>query len=80
MEFGIEINREFEETIKSKLKGSTHSLFKESEIKFDYREPDYEYINTARELLPYRFADPVAIDKKVDPSRLRFGLRIEMQI
>ncbi len=67
---GYEINREFEANIKQKLAlGPSDS---ETTYLVDDSCPD----RTAYDRLPYVFSDPVKLDQKADPRRLKFGSRI----
>ncbi len=72
---GYEINQEFIEIAKRKLKinqadiaGTTYEFHKD-EINID---PEEEFKN-----LPYRFVDFQKFDKKVDPKKLQFGSKID---
>jgi modification methylase len=60
---GYEINREFEANIRSKL-GDTQVDFAT-----DLSRPSPDDYAT----LPYLFKDPLMLDKKADPRKLRFG-------
>ena len=72
---GYEINRQYIEKIKEKLKVNqsdiegTEYVFLEDSIKTDF--------NRQIEKLPYIFKDPHKLDKKIDPKKLQFGSRID---
>ncbi|MBF0228222.1 MAG: thermonuclease family protein [Desulfamplus sp.] len=75
---GYEINPEFIDVVKHKLKTSQS----------DNLETKYEFLRDAIKLnpnnfenqilmLPYIFKDPNKLDKKVDPKKLQFGSKID---
>jgi len=74
---GYEINNDFLPIIKEKLGLKQSTIFqdvtleivKQEELKRDFKEEI--------EKLPYIFKDPIKIDKKLDPRKLRFGSRID---
>lgn len=72
---GYEINRQYIEIIKKKLKVNqpdiegTEYIFLEDSIKTD--------LNKQIDKLPYVFKDPHKLDKKIDPKKLQFGSRID---
>jgi len=72
---GYEINHEFISIIKQKLNVSqsdllgTEYIFLIDSVKTD--------LNKEIEKLPYIFKDPLKLDKKIDPKKLRFGSRID---
>ena len=72
---GYEINRQYIEKIKEKLKVNqpdiegTEYVFLEDSIETDF--------NRQIEKLPYIFKDPHKLDKKIDPKKLQFGSRID---
>ena len=67
---GYEINRDFEETICGKVGESTDDVHIEYVV--DESQPDKQ----AFDRLPYRFVDPLKLDKKADPRKLKYGSRI----
>jgi site-specific DNA-methyltransferase (adenine-specific) len=70
---GYEINKDFRNTIENKL--STESnLF--SEAVSDYSEDTSRSDAPSLDNLPFLFRDPLKLDKKTDPRRLRFGSKI----
>jgi len=75
---GIEINRDFEKTIRAKFGGAGVQIFDETLIEYEYQEPDEKLIELSRQGLPYLFKDPVAINRKIDPSKLNFGSKVSM--
>jgi len=72
---GYEINRQYIEKIKEKLKVNqpdiegTEYVFLEDSIKTNF--------NRQIDKLPYVFKDPHKLDKKIDPKKLQFGSRID---
>ncbi|MCX8022134.1 MAG: DNA methyltransferase [Syntrophorhabdaceae bacterium] len=72
---GYEINQEYIEKAKEKLKVfqpdvlGTEYIFLEDNIPTD--------LNRQIEKLPYIFKDPHRLDKKIDPKKLQFGSRID---
>jgi site-specific DNA-methyltransferase (adenine-specific) len=68
---GYEINEEFLPVIKGKLKIKDKGLdiIRQKKIKIDLKKEIKK--------LPYIFIDPLKLDKKVDPRKMRFGSRIE---
>lgn len=74
---GYEINKEFLSIIKEKLgtKQCTTSQYASIEI-IKREEPRIDFKEKI-EKLPYVFKDPVRLDKKVDPKKLRFGSKID---
>lgn len=77
---GYEINEDFLPIIKEKLNFKQGAIFqdasletiKQKELKTDF----YEEIKK----LPYIFKDPIKFDKKMDPKKLRFGSKIDLQV
>ena len=76
---GYEINQNFLPIIESKLNIDDSTLFNEDEIKIIYQKElktDWkERINKN----PYIFHDPINFDKKIDPTKLKFGSKINME-
>ncbi len=70
---GYEINKEFAPIINEKLNGS-RSMFDDFELKF---YEDTQGVNQTFNDLPYIFADPHRMDKKVDVKKLQFGSKID---
>jgi len=74
---GYEINKDFLSVIKTRLEDSEPSLFpKDIQYKIQKNmETDWQKeIDT----LPYIFSDPVKFDKKIDPNKLKFGSKINV--
>ncbi len=73
---GYEVNPEFVPIIKEKLNVKQLDLtgsefqFAEDKITSD--------LGSSIASLPYRFSDPHELDKKIDPRKLQFGSRIDM--
>jgi len=74
---GYEINKDFLSVIKTRLEDSEPSLFPkdiqykiEKNIKTDWQKEI--------DALPYIFSDPVKFDKKIDPNKLKFGSKINV--
>jgi site-specific DNA-methyltransferase (adenine-specific) len=74
---GYEINPAFTSVIKNKLKIAQPNIFGNATFEFILREK--QDIDFSKEIaqLSYKFCDPHAFDKKVDPRKLKFGSRIE---
>jgi len=74
---GYEINKDFLSVIKTRLEDSEPSLFpKNIQYKIQKNiETDWQKeIDTS----PYIFSDPVKFDKKIDPNKLKFGSKINI--
>ncbi|MEW5795901.1 MAG: site-specific DNA-methyltransferase [Candidatus Zixiibacteriota bacterium] len=67
---GYEINRRFEDHIADRLRAGD-SLFTRATVEYvlDASRPSTESLVS----LPYQFRDPLMLDKKTDPRKLRFG-------
>lgn len=74
---GYEISPTFIPIIKTKLKISQHDIFGDATCDFVTRQQTYKNLDKDIELLPYKFADPHQLDKKIDPRKLKFGSKIE---
>jgi site-specific DNA-methyltransferase (adenine-specific) len=74
---GYEINAEFLPIIKSRLARYENDLFPN---RIQYRKQDLPEVDWEKESekLPYRFADPIKFDKKVNPHQLKFGSKISL--
>ena len=75
---GYEINRDFIETVKVRLKKYQQSgLFgSKSDIRYKETEQQASDWNLAVKNLPYQFQDPLQVDKKMDPRKMKFGSRV----
>ncbi len=75
---GYEVNKDFLPIIKSKIEGHEPSLF---EYDVQYREQTLPEIDWQEEInaLPYIFSDPVGLNKKIDPNKLKFGSKISVE-
>jgi len=74
---GYEINEDFLSVIKARLEDNEPSLFRKN-IQYKTQkniETDWEKEITS---LPYVFSDPIRFDKKIDPNKLRFGSKINV--
>ena len=71
---GYEINKAFAPVINEKLNSNQLSFCNESNVIFI---EDKEGVNHTFEDLPYIFADPHRMDKKVDIKKLQFGSKID---
>ena len=67
---GYEINRDFESNIKERL-SAQRDLFSPFQLSFS-RDPSTS-VQADYQRLPYLFRDPLCLDKKTDPRKLRFG-------
>ncbi|MBM4169421.1 MAG: site-specific DNA-methyltransferase [Ignavibacteria bacterium] len=74
---GFEINPSFASVIKNKLKIAERDIFGDATFEFiTQHDRDIDYSKEIARL-PYRFRDPHALDKKIDPRKLKFGSKIE---
>ncbi len=76
---GYEINAGFQSVVKDKLGLKDKSFF--DKVSFELamnREDEIDWKQRIK-TLPYIFSDPVKFDKKVDPRKLQFGSKINMQ-
>ncbi len=75
---GYEINESFEPIIKEKLGLRKIGLFDKNTVEFF--KPKRQNINyfEQRKDLPYIFHDPVHFDKKIDPRKMTFGSKIDI--
>ncbi len=74
---GCEISPTFIPIIKTKLKISQHDVFGDATYDMTTQQQGYEGFTKDIESLPYKFADPHELDKKIDPRKLKFGSKIE---
>ena len=74
---GYEINAEFIPIIKNKLQTKRHSLFG---AKYEFMEQGNLNVDFNKKIkqLPYIFKDFHAFDKKIDPRKLQFGSKINI--
>ncbi len=74
---GYEINAEFIPIIKNKLQTKQHSLFG---AKYEFMEQGNLNVDFNKKIkqLPYIFKDFHAFDKKIDPRKLQFGSKINI--
>ena len=74
---GYEINCEYRDTIKQRLKENVRIF--DQEIRIEVVEQQLEKVNFTEEIqsLPYIFEDPVSFERKVDPKLLKFGSQID---
>lgn len=70
---GYEVNREYRDLVSRKLHAGS-SLFGTADV--EWLDDSTEITDREFESLPYRFVDPVMLDKKIDPRKLEFGSRI----
>ncbi len=75
---GYEINEEFVPVIKDKLRIG-QDLYSASEYIIEHAPPCTIDFKEQIAELPYIFKDPLAVDLKVDPKRVRFGSTIDGQ-
>ncbi len=73
---GFEVNPDYEPLIREKVGGSQSGLFQSADIQLEFREEALTDLTDRLEALPYRFVDPVRVDKKVDPRELCFGSKV----
>lgn len=75
--FGYEINPSFIPIIKNKLKIAERDIFGDATFEFVIRKENDIDFDKEIARLPYKFSDPHALDKKIDPRKLKFGSKIE---
>lgn len=75
---GYEINKEFLQNIKDKLKIESNEIFNNS--KFEIVQQDDIVIDFKEEInrASYIFKDPHTLNKKIDVKKLQFGSKIEL--
>ncbi len=73
---GYEVNAEYLPTIKDKIGYTKKTLFKDAEFEFTSAKQTTPITEKLSEL-PYLFRDPLKLEKKVDPRKLKFGSVIE---
>ena len=75
---GYEINGDFLPFIKERV-GCGQSLFSEESV-FEISTQEKLTVSFPEEIqrLPYIFKDPIKVDKKIDPKKLQFGSKIDM--
>jgi len=75
---GYEINEDFLPSIKNKLNSQKDTLFNNYDI--EIVKQNLSGINWNEEVnkLNYIFRDPVKFDKKIDPNKLKFGSKINI--
>jgi site-specific DNA-methyltransferase (adenine-specific) len=76
---GYEINPDFLPLIKEKLGLRQGTIFDEAKFEIVTRNRTDMNYQEAVGRLPYIFKDPVEFDKKIDPRKLQFGSKINMQ-
>ncbi len=73
---GYEVNPQFVEVIRKKLRIDAKLLFPDAGFEFvAQNKPQVDFHQRVSQL-PYVFDDPVQFDKKIDPRKLQFGSRI----
>jgi DNA modification methylase len=70
---GYEVNRDYREMILSKVQ-KQGSLF--NKIELNVCEDRKKISRVVYDKLPYTFKDPLKLDKKIDPRKLKFGSRV----
>lgn len=71
---GYEINREFKQFYEGKV--CDERLFDSAKYEFDVDTDSYCQLVSLQDL-PYRFVDPLKLDKKIDVKKLQFGSKID---
>lgn len=74
---GYEINDSFMPIIKNKLNIAERDIFGDATFEFVIRKENDVDFEKELARLPYKFSDPHALDKKIDPRKLKFGSKIE---
>ncbi len=74
---GYEINEAFLQVIKDKIGAEQKSIF--HDVNFEVIKQKSIRVNLKEEIkkLSYVFKDPIKIDKKIDPKKLKFGSKID---
>jgi site-specific DNA-methyltransferase (adenine-specific) len=75
---GYEINKEYKDLIKKKLGIDQKTIFQYPEIEFRNGIAKKTDFRESIKKLPYLFKDPVHFDKKLDPKKLHFGSKIDL--
>jgi len=75
---GYEINPDFLPIIKSKIGYNQNSLF--DKIKYTFEKQKIQKIDFKKKIseLPYIFTDLIKLDKKIDPKKLQFDSKIDI--
>lgn len=73
---GYELNLEYRGLIEQKIDAVQTGLFSRPRVHVETRTTPITDLDERVAALPYRFRDPVRMDRKVDPRALRFGSRI----
>jgi len=73
---GYEINHEFIPVIEQKMGIHKASLFENSSFELIKQKPLKVNFHDEISKLPYIFKDPLTLDKKIDPKKLKFGSKI----
>ncbi len=74
---GYEINTDFVNTIEKKLGLDAPDMFMNANVAVEFQEDRVRDYSEKISELPYIFRDPVPMQRKVNPKRLRFGSRID---
>ena len=74
---GYEINEDFLPVIKEKLRLKENTIFKEASFEIIKQKKPETEVRKKIENLPYIFKDPIKVERKVDPKKLRFSSRID---
>lgn len=74
---GYEINENFLPLIKEKVGINKEELIKNADFEIIKQKPLKINWNLEISKLPYQFKDPIKIDKKIDPKKLKFGSKID---
>ncbi len=74
---GYEINPSFIPIIKNKLNIAERDIFGDATFEFVVRKENDIDFDKEIARLPYKFSDPHALDKRIDPRTLKFGSKIE---
>ena len=75
---GYEINKDFIPNIEDKLNSQKDTLFGEFEFNFVYQNLHLLDWKNEIKKLKYVFEDPVNFDKKINPNKLKFGSKINI--
>jgi len=74
---GYEINPEFESIIMKKIGWAEPDIFRNFELEVLRDSSSTENNGSPIKSLPYKFKDPIKLDKKINPKKMNFGSKID---
>ncbi len=75
---GYEINKGFLDRIKKKIQSHENSLFNDFDLKIQNQKLNVTDWREEVKKLPYIFKDSLNFNKKIDPNKLKFGSKINV--